>query len=39
MMTPLEISEYKNRWMASGENYRVAVHSDLEGPAKDWCKR
>jgi len=39
MMTPLEISEYKNRWMASDDNYRVAVHSDLESSAKDWCKQ
>jgi hypothetical protein len=39
MMTPLEISEYKNRWMASGANWRVSVHSDLADRAKAWCKQ
>jgi hypothetical protein len=38
MMTPLEISEYKNRWMRTAER-GIAVHSDLEGFAKDWCKQ
>jgi hypothetical protein len=37
-MTPVEIAEYKQRWMSSGHNHPVAIHSDLRGQAKDWCK-
>jgi len=37
-MTPLEISEYKQRWMSSGYNHPVRIHSDLRTKAKDWCK-
>lgn len=38
-MTPLEISEYKNRWMSTGNPYSVEIHSDFSDPAKAWCKR
>lgn len=37
-MTPVEIAEYKQRWMSSGHNHPVAIHSDLRSQAKDWCK-
>ena len=36
-MTPVEISEYKQKWMSTN-NYPVAIHSDLRSRAKDWCK-
>jgi hypothetical protein len=38
-MTPLEISEYKQRWMASGTFYKVRLHSDLVDKGKTWCRR
>jgi hypothetical protein len=38
-MTPLEISEYKMRWMASGTCYPVRLHSDLADNGKTWCRR
>lgn len=37
-MTPIEIAEYKQRWMRSGNNHPVRIHSDLRSQAKDWCK-
>lgn len=37
-MTPLEIFDYKNKWM-SGEPYRVRIHSDLDWEAKRWCRK
>jgi hypothetical protein len=37
-MTPLEIAEYKQRWMAKG-GYPVCLHSDLDIEGKDWCRR
>jgi len=36
-MTPIEIAEYRQRWM-SKENYPVKIHSDLRSRAKDYCK-
>ena len=38
-MTPLEISEYKMRWMANGTCYPVRLHSDLADNGKTWCRR
>lgn len=38
-MTPQQISDYKRKWMASGDNYPVRLHSDLRSQAKDWCKK
>lgn len=35
-MTPIEIFEYKQRWMPG---YAVRIHSDLRSSAKDWCKK
>ena len=37
-MTPLEISEHRQRWMSSGYNHPVKIHSDLRSRAKDYCK-
>lgn len=37
-MTPIEIAEYKQKWMASGYNHPVPFHSDYHMYAKDWCK-
>lgn len=37
-MTPIEIAEHRQRWMASGYNHPVAIHSDLRSQAKDFCK-
>lgn len=37
-MTPIEIFEYKQRWMATGFNHPVAYHSDYRARATDWCK-
>mgnify|MGYP001098714183 FL=1 len=36
-MTPLEIAEYKQRWMSQG-GYAVRLHSDLDVEGKDWCR-
>jgi hypothetical protein len=38
-MTPQEVSDYKNGWMASGNNNPVRLHSDLAVQGKDWCRR
>jgi len=38
-MTPQEIFEYKQRWMSSGNNNPVRLHSDLTDSAKTWCRR
>ena len=38
-MTPLEISEYKQRWMARGTCYPVRLHSDLADKGKTWCRQ
>jgi len=37
MMTPIEIAEYKQKWMRS-KFYPVTLHSDLRTEAKEWCK-
>jgi hypothetical protein len=37
-MTPVEIFEYKQKWMASEYNHPVPFHSDYRSHAKDWCK-
>jgi hypothetical protein len=34
-MTPLEIHEYKNRWMPG---HSVEIHSDKRDSAVQWCK-
>jgi len=36
-MTPLEIFEYKQRWLSKG-GHAVRLHSDLRVQGKDWCK-
>lgn len=36
-MTPLEIFEYKNRWMQKQGN-TVPVHEDFEFDGKQWCR-
>ena len=36
-MTPVEIFEYKQRWIRNG-GYKVRLHSDLRGQGKDFCK-
>jgi hypothetical protein len=38
-MTPQEVSDYKCRWMISGNNHPVRIHSDLVDQAKTWCRR
>lgn len=38
ILTPVEIAEYKMRWMSSGNNNPVGVHSDLRHEAKAFCK-
>lgn len=38
-MTPQEISDYKVRWMSTGNNNPVRLHSDLDVAGKDWCRR
>ena len=37
-MTPVEISEYKQKWMRTEKNHPVRIHSDLRSRAKDFCK-
>lgn len=37
-MTPIEIFEYKQKWMSSTENNPVSFHSDYRALAKHWCK-
>jgi hypothetical protein len=37
-MTPVEIFEHKQKWMASGSNNPVPFHSDYRFLAKHWCK-
>lgn len=37
-MTPVEIAEYRQRWMAGGNNHPISIHSDLRSKAKDFCK-
>lgn len=37
-MTPVEIHEYKMRWMREGA-YAVTLHSDLRSQGIDWCKQ
>jgi len=36
-MTPIEISEHKQRWM-SINGHPVSIHSDLRSKGKEWCK-
>ena len=38
-MTAQETHEYKVRWMSSGNNNPVQIHSDLADEAKSWCRR
>jgi hypothetical protein len=38
-MTPQEIFEYKQRWMSSGNNNPVRLHSDVVEQGKTWCRR
>lgn len=38
MMTPLQIFEYKNKWMSTGNNNPVSFHSDYRSFVNDWCK-
>ncbi len=38
-MTPQEIAEYKQRWMRTGNNNPVRLHSDLDTQGKTWCRR
>ena len=38
-MTPQEIFEHKQRWMSSGDNNPVRIHSDMRHNAKDFCKK
>jgi hypothetical protein len=38
-MTPQEIADYKQKWMASGNNNPSRIHSDFDVQAKDWCRR
>lgn len=37
-MTPLEISEYKRKWIAQGGN-PIRIHSDLDVKCKAWCRK
>jgi len=37
-MTPLEIFEYKNKWMLES-NYYVVVNEDLDFTGKLWCRQ
>lgn len=36
-MTPVEIAEYKQRWM-SNRDFSVPFHSDYKRQAKEWCR-
>lgn len=36
-MTPLEIFDYKNKWM-SNAGFSVRIHSDFDLEAKIWCR-
>lgn len=38
-MTPQEIAEYKQRWMSTGNNNPVRLHSDIDTQGKTWCRR
>lgn len=38
-MTPLEIFEYKRKWMLESNGNPVRIHSDKRQEAKDWCKQ
>lgn len=38
-MTPQEISDYKQRWMSTGDNNPVRLHSDVVDRGKTWCRR
>lgn len=37
-MTPIEIHEYKLKWMQSGA-FPVKLHSDLDIRGKEWCRK
>ena len=37
-MSPVEIFEYKQRWMSSGRNNPITIHSDYRSRAKEWCR-
>ena len=37
-MTPVEIFEYKMRWMKETP-HSVRLHSDLDTQGKSWCRR
>lgn len=36
-MTPIDIFEYKQRWMRTGNNHPVPYHSDWRRYAVEWC--
>ena len=36
-MTPIEIAEYKQKWMSEG-GFAVTLHSDLRSEGIAWCK-
>ena len=38
-MTPQDIAEYKQRWMSTGNNNPVRLHSDLDTQGKTWCRK
>jgi hypothetical protein len=38
-MIPQEIADYKQRWMSTGNNNPVRLHSDLDITGKDWCRK
>jgi hypothetical protein len=37
-MTPQEIFEHRQRWMRTGNNHPVRIHSDVRKEAKEFCK-
>jgi hypothetical protein len=38
MLTPQQITDYKQKWMSNCP-FIVELHSDYRSRAKDWCKR
>lgn len=38
-MTPVEIFEYKQKWMGSGDNNPISIHSDKRRKALEWCRK
>jgi len=37
-MTPVQIFEYKQKWLSTGDALSVQYHSDWRGQAIDFCK-